>query len=137
LGILIGEWKVIGKHPLFPGVTLTGTTIFKWIENGAFIQMNNFINHEQFPDGITILGSDNSDQEYLMLYYDERGVSRRYNCTIKNNIWSWWRDDPDFSQQFHCEIRDNGNTIISKGKMSRNGGPWEDDLELTYSRISS
>lgn len=134
--ILIGEWKTVGKHPLVPGVTLTGTTRFKWLENGAFIQMNNFINHEQFPDGIAIIGSDNSSPELIMLYFDERGLPRRYNCILNDNSWNWWRDDPGFSQHFHGEIQDKGNTIIVKGKMSQNSRSWEDDLQLTYSRIS-
>lgn len=134
--ILIGEWRTTGRHPFVPGVTLTGTTRFKWLENGAFIQMNNSINHEQFPDGIAIFGSDDSSSEITMIYFDERGLSRRYSCTLENNIWRWWRDNPEFSQHFQGEIQNNGNTIISKGKMSKNGGSWEDDLELTYSRIN-
>jgi len=73
--ILIGTWKTVGRHPLLPGVTLTGTTRFKRLENGAFIQINNSINHEQFPDGIAIMGSDDRSPELTMLYFDERGFS--------------------------------------------------------------
>jgi hypothetical protein len=31
-------------------------------------------------------------------------------------------------------VADDGRTMVSQGEMSRNGGAWEPDLELTYSR---
>jgi hypothetical protein len=31
-------------------------------------------------------------------------------------------------------IADDGKTIVGRGEMRRNGGVWEPDLELTYSR---
>jgi hypothetical protein len=136
LSILVGEWKAVGTHPLVPGVTLYGKTTFQWIENGAFLMMNNHIDHKDFPDGISIFGSDDSDERYTMLYFDERGVSRKYASTLKNNTWKWWREDKEFSQRVTSEIKDDGNTIVSKGEMSRNGSSWEKDLSLTYTRIS-
>jgi hypothetical protein len=136
LHILTGEWKTVGKHPMFPDVSLNGKTSFEWIENGAFLMMKSHIDHEKFPDGIAVFGSDDSSKEYTMLYFDERGVSRQYTSTLKNNVWKWWRDNKEFSQRFTCEIKDNGNTIVSKGEMSRDGKSWEKDLELIYTRIS-
>jgi len=91
-GILIGRWSVVGRHPLLPGVELEGSTTFQWIEDGAFIKMNNSIKHKDFPDGISILGSDDSGPECRMLYYDSRGLSRIYKCSLTDNIWKWWRD---------------------------------------------
>jgi hypothetical protein len=132
--ILIGEWETQGTHPLLPGKVLHGHVSFKWIEGGAFMIMHSSINQKEFPDGIAIFGSDDSSEELSMLYFDERNVSRKYICTLKDNVWKWWRDDPEFSQKFTCAITDNGNRIIGKGEMSRSGGPWEKDLELTYTR---
>jgi hypothetical protein len=48
----------------------------------------------------------------------------------------WWRDDPKFSQRFVCTISENGETMDGRGQMSRDGGPWEDDLSLEYSRVN-
>jgi len=135
LTVLIGEWKTTGHHPFFPGVTLHGTASFKWIENGAFLIMHTHIDHEKFPDGIAIFGSDSSEDEYSMIYFDERDISRKYISTCKNNVWKWWRNDPKFSQRFTGEIKDNGNTIVSTGEMSQDGKPWEKDLELIYTRV--
>ena len=133
--ILIGDWATTGKHPLVPGVTLQGKTTFEWLENGAFVIMQSHIDHKDFPDGIAIFGSDDGQEEYMMNYFDERTVSRKYICTIKNNIWKWWRDDKKFSQRFIGEIESDGNTIIAKGEMSIDGKPWEKDLELVYKRM--
>ncbi len=135
LSILIGEWKTVGKHPFMPGKVLHGHTSFKWLEGGAFMIMHSSIEQDEFPEGIAIFGSDNSSEEYSMIYFDERKISRKYISTLKNKIWKWWRNDPEFSQRVICTIADDGNTIVSTGEMSRNGGPWEKDLELTYTRV--
>jgi hypothetical protein len=135
LSILIGEWKTVGKHPFMPGKVLHGNTSFKWLEGGAFMVMHSSIEQEEFPAGIAIFGSDGSSEEFSMIYYDERKVSRKYTSTLKDHVWKWWRNDPEFSQRVTCKIADDGNTIVSKGEMSKNGKPWEKDLELTYTRI--
>jgi len=135
LKVLIGEWETVGKHPLFPGKILNGRTSFKWLEGGAFLIMHSSIEQEGFPVGTAIFGSDDTIEEYAMIYFDERKVSRIYQSSLKDNVWKWWRNDPEFSQRFSCAISDDGNTIIGKGEMSKNGGPWENDLDLTYTRI--
>ena len=70
-----------------------------------------------------------------MLYFDERGVSRRYDVTMARNRLDWWRDEPSFSQRFVITIEDAGDKMLGMGEMSRDGGAWEKDLELTYKRI--
>lgn len=133
---LIGEWKTAGSHPAFPGVVLHGKTSFEWIEGGAFVIMRSHIDHKDFPDGLAIFGSDGSEEEFTMSYFDERNVSRKFTSTLKDNVWKWWRDDKEFSQRYTCQIHDNGNKITAKGEMSRNGKAWEKDLELTYTKVS-
>jgi hypothetical protein len=135
LSILIGEWTTTGKHPLLPNITVHGHTSFNWLENGAFMIMHTSIEEKEFPAGIAIFGSDDSIENFSMLYYDERGVSRLYSSTLENNTWKWWRNNSEFAQRFTCEIIDDGNTIVSIGEMSRTGGAWEKDLELRYTRI--
>ncbi len=133
--ILIGKWKTRGSHPLLPNIILKGQTTFEWLEKGAFLVMRNHIDHKDFPDGIAIIGSDDSDKEHSMIYFDERKVSRKFTSTIKRKVWKYWRKDKKFSQRFTCEIKDGGKTIISKGKMSQNGMAWEKDLQLVYTKI--
>jgi hypothetical protein len=134
LSVLIGTWDTVGAHPLMPGITLRGRTSFEWLEGEAFLLMHSEIDEPRIPAGIAIFGSDDATEEYSMLYFDERGVSRKYVSTLQGNVWKWWRNSPDFSQRFTGTIVDGGQTIISKGEFSRNGGAWEKDLELTYTR---
>jgi hypothetical protein len=54
---------------------------------------------------------------------------------LRGDQWLWWRDDPKFSQRFTGTLEDGGNRIVGKGQMRHNGGAWEGDLELTYTRV--
>ena len=132
---LIGEWKTIGTHPYLPGMVLHGHTSFNWIEEGAFLVMHSENDEGKIPSGIAIFGSDDATGEFFMLYFDERKVSRKYEVSFQANVFKWWRNDPEFSQRFAWELTDNGNTIIGKGEMCKDGTTWEKDLELTYKRV--
>jgi len=134
--ILIGEWKTIGTHPYLPNTTLHGQTSFKWIEGGAFLIMHSEIDEEGIPSGIAIFASDNASEEYFMLYFDERNVSRKYEVSFQDNILKWWRNAPGFSQRYTWAIANDGQTIIGKGELSKDGSTWEKDLELTFTRVN-
>ena len=133
--VLIGEWKTTGSHPYLPDTVLHGRVSFEWLEGGAFLLLRSEIDEPRFPHGIEILGSDDVEKKFFMLHFDERGISRKYDVTMEGNQLKWWRDDPSFSQRMTITIEDDGNKMISKGEMSRDGGAWEDDLELTYTRV--
>jgi hypothetical protein len=134
-GVLIGKWKTVGTHPMVPGTTFHGLTVFEWLEGGAFVIMHSEIDEPEIPNGVAIIGSDDSSAEFFMLYFDERGVSRKYDVTLRDNTLEWWRNTPGFSQRFTGTFADDGNTIIGKGEMQQDGSTWEGDLELTYHRI--
>lgn len=133
--VLVGEWKTIGTHPKLPGVTLRGHTSFNWMEGGAFLIMHSKIDGGKIPTSIAIFGSDNTKSEYFMLCFDERKVSRKCEVAFNDNVLKWWRSAPEFSQRYTFTFTDNNNTIISKGEMSENGTTWEQDLDLTYTRV--
>jgi hypothetical protein len=133
--ILIGNWKTTGTHGLVPDAILHGHTSFEWLENGTFLMMRSEINDSRFPSAIAIFGSDDSEAEYYMLTFDERGISRKYEVTLRENIWKWWRNAPGFFQRYEGTIVDGGNMIIGKGELSKDGLSWEKDLDLTYIRV--
>jgi hypothetical protein len=135
LSVLVGTWSTTGMHPLVPGTTFHGRTSFAWIEGGAFLMMRSQIDEPEIPNGIAVFGTDDATGESSMLYFDERGVSRRYEVSLRNNVWKWWRDDPKFSQRFTGTISGDGRTIVSSGELSRDGARWEPDLALTYTRV--
>jgi hypothetical protein len=135
LSVLVGTWSTVGTHPLVPGKTFHGRTSFGWIEGGAFLRMHSEIDEPEIPTAIALFGTDDASGSCSMLYFDERGVSRRYEVRLDGNEWRWGRDASDFSQRFVGSIAPDGRTIVGRGEYSRNGGPWEPDLALTYERV--
>jgi hypothetical protein len=135
LSFLIGEWTTVGTHGLVPGTTYHGRTSFEWLEGGAFLMMRSAIDEPDIPSGIAIFGSDDDLGEYFMLYFDERGVSRRHDVSLHDNVLKWWRTAPGFSQRNTLTIENGGRTMVGKGELSKDGVSWEKDLDLTYTRV--
>lgn len=134
LAAFIGEWRTEGTHPLVPGRTFHGHASYSWHESGAFILARTRIEEPEIPDGVYVIGTDDGSAGGSMLYYDVRGVSREYRWTLEDNVWRWSRITPEFSQRMRLELAADGKTIASRGEMSRDGGAWEADLQLTYTR---
>ena len=132
----IGTWATVGHHPMVPGVTFHGRTTFDWHEAGAFVVMRSEIDEPEIPSGIAIFGNDSEAAVLSMLYFDERKVARRYEITLQPRVLQWWRTTPEFSQRYTTTIARDGSTMHGVGEMSKDGGPWGPDLELTYTRTT-
>jgi hypothetical protein len=120
---------------MIPGA-LHGHTTFAWLEGGAFLIMRTTIDEPDVPSGLAIFGSDDATGALYMLYFDERGVSRKYDVAWEAGALRWWRDAPGFSQRYVITSADAGRTLIGRGELCRDGTTWERDLELTYTRAS-
>lgn len=134
LEFLIGEWRTAGTHPLVPGKTLPGRTAFCWHEDGAFLIMRSQVDEPRFPDGLAIIGSDDSTGAFTMIYFDERGTSRLFDVSVGERTLTWRRDNPELSQTMTITAGDGGDRLIGEGRMSQGGGPWGDDLSQVYTR---
>jgi hypothetical protein len=134
---LIGRWRTTGTHPLVPDTTFHGRTSFEWHEGGAFVVMRSEIDEPEVPSGVAIIGSDDAAGTFAMLYFDERGVSRRYTVEVAPGEVRWHRDEAGFAQRMVFAIAGDGKRLEARGTMSHDGGPWEDDLQLTYERIDA
>ena len=133
---LIGEWTLLGSHPLVPGKTFHGHASFSWIESGAFLVYRVQIDEPEIPDGVAILGTDDAvPDEGSMLYFDTRSVSREYRWSVSGNVWTWSRDEPGFAQRMALTLADDGQSIQAQGRMARDGQAWEPDLQLSYRRV--
>jgi hypothetical protein len=135
LSFLVGEWRTEGSHPMLPGKILHGRTSFSWSDGGAFLVMRSEIDEPEVPSAIAIFGTDDDAKECTMLYFDERGVSRRYMVALRSDGLHWWRDAPGFSQRFAAKVVDGGKRIVGHGELNQ-GDRWEPDLELTYTRLA-
>lgn len=132
LQFLVGEWRTAGTHPMAPGEILRGRTSFAWHEGGAFLIMRSQVDKPQFPDGVAIIGSDGASGKFAMTYFDERGVSRILQVTLGDRSVTWRHEDPEFAQSL--TITAEGDGLVSKGRMSKAGGEWEEDLSQVFTR---
>ena len=131
---LVGEWQTSGTHPLMPDTVFHGRTSFGWHEGGAFLIMHSEIDEPGIPSAVAVIGASDAAEGFFMLYFDERGVSRKYDVTVLDNVITWHRDDPGFAQRATLTIEADGLRITSRGAMARDGADWEDDLSLTFVR---
>jgi hypothetical protein len=132
----VGTWTVTGSHPYLPGRTLRGRVTFERIEGGAFIRMHSKPDDPEIPEGIALFGTDDADDSCVMLYFDERGVARRYAVALEANGFTWSRDAAELSQRFRVAIASDGSTMEGEGTMKRDGSDWEPDLRLSYVRAA-
>ena len=137
LAPLVGEWRTTGTHPLVPGTTFHGRTSFAWHEGGAFLLMRSEIDEPEVPSGVAVIGSDDAAGTFTMMYFDERGVSRQYTVEVAEGEVSWHRDEAGFAQRMVFTIAADGGRLDAQGRMARNGGSWEDDLQLSYERVDA
>ena len=135
--ILVGKWRTTGTHGLMPGVELHGSGSYEWLEGGAFLVMRSQLDDERFPVTVAVFASDDSEKQCYMLTFDSRGVSRKHDVSFDGRVLKWWRDAPGFRQRYEAIVSEDGNSIVSRGELSRDGVTWEKDLELTYTRVGA
>jgi hypothetical protein len=135
-GPLIGEWTTVGRHTMMPGVKLHGRTVFDWHEGGAFLRMRSEVEQPGIPTGIALIGSDDAIEAFSMLYFDERAVSRRFEVAKDGDVLRWWRTAPGFSQRFALTAAPDGNMLHGVSALSKDNVTWDQDLELTYTRVA-
>jgi hypothetical protein len=132
----VGTWTVTGSHPYLPGRTLRGRVKFERIEDGAFLRMHSKMDDPEIPEGVSIFGTDDSDNACTMLYFDVRGVARKYDVELHANGFTWSRDTQGFAQRFRVTIAEDGGTMEGEGTMKKDGPTWEPDLRLSYVRAA-
>jgi len=133
LGILVGKWAMVGTHPAFPSA-VHGSSTFKWLLDGTLLVWHFDWERPGPPSAVSVIGRDDPAETYTMLYGDERGVGRIYEMTLVNETWKMWRPSPGFSQRMTGRFSDDGNTIVVRGQLSRDGANWDADLNVTYTR---
>lgn len=132
---VVGEWSTTGTHPLLPGATVHGRVSFQWTEGGAFLIWRSEVDDPRFPDGIAIVGSDDEAGTIFVSYFDQRGISRKYDVTVADDGFTMQRTDPKFSQRMTFTLEDGDLRMLSRGEMSREGAAWESDLSQTFERL--
>jgi hypothetical protein len=135
LGFLIGTWRTEGTHPDVPDTTFHGRASFQWVQGGAFLIMHSEIDEAEIPSGVAMFGSDDGAERIYMLYFDERGVSRKFDVTVGVTEVTCRRDHPKFSQIMRLRVDGGRDLLFGSGRRSEDGAAWQDDLSLTYTRV--
>jgi hypothetical protein len=137
LDFLVGEWDMTLSDASFlpdRNQTVAGLVVIEQIEAGGLLAMRQMADPTGPPMATWVIGRDGSQDEYVMLYADDRGVSRVYQMTLANRTWRIWRDDPAFSQRFEATADDDRNVIVGEWERRSSSGPWEHDFNVTYAR---
>ena len=137
LARLIGTWDF---EPLVEGRSAgRGRATFEWIEDGAFVVQRSEAEWtdpgwvENAPTrNRAVIGFDDSTDEVVQLYADDRGVFRSYRGTLTARAWTLQRAAPDFHQRFVGDFQDDGRTIDGRWESSPDGSAWELDFPITY-----
>ena len=136
LEVLIGEWEMeLSNTSFLPNKsdTVKGLSTFDVSENSGFLVERQ--GEVPLPWARWIMGRDDSEQNYSVLYFDDRGFSRVYEMSFNDNVWKKWRKAPGFWQRFEGKISNDGNTITAFWQQSAdNGQTWKHDFDLTYRR---
>ena len=105
LQFLAGAWDMELSGAAFlpdPDASVHGPVTFEWIEQGAALVMR--MAGGGTPTATWIIGRDESESDYCVLYTDDRRVSRVYRMSFSDRTWRMWRDTPEFAQRFDAEV---------------------------------
>src|SRR5262249_4504296 len=100
---LIGAWATEATHPLVDEV-VRGSATFEWLEGGRFLIERSLMDHELFPDAISVVGAPETGDGLVMEYFDSRGVRRTYAVSLEDGVLRIWRDHPGFDQRFWATL---------------------------------
>lgn len=128
LDALIGDWAI--EFTVF-GETAAGRMSCEWELGGAFVLQRTSAEHPDAPDGLCLI-APKEDGGFTQHYFDSRGVVRRYEMTLDDELWTLERDGV---QRFIGRFEDAGDTIRGTWEWKRDAR-WEKDFDLVYSRVT-
>lgn len=134
---LTGRWRMELYNGAFlpdADTRVSGSVEIGWIEGGSALRMRQG-DSEHPPAAVWIIGRDDGEAGYSVLYADDRGVSRVYQMSFDGGHWRMWRDTPEFSQRFDAQLDADAEAIRGRWeKSSDQRTTWEHDFNLDYVR---
>ena len=131
----VGEWRMEAVFAGEPQSDAPARTTFEWLAGSRFVVQRWQVSHPAAPDGIAIIGFNDSRGRYLQHYFDSRGVARVYEMRFAGRVWELSRTAEDFSpldfsQRFKGTFSDDGQTIDGRWETSADGASWREDFKL-------
>lgn len=132
LDALAGQWTIEMVFPVDPPGRAQTAGSFEWVKEGFFLAYRAGTEGSGYPVGYCIIGGDDTQDTYIMLYSDSRGVARLYQMSLGDGVWKLWRDDPVLAQRFSATFSEDGRTITGAWEKSMDGKDWEHDFDMIY-----
>jgi len=128
---LVGDWTVTMSDAWFlepPGTEVHGTATVEWFGD-AFLLVRSALQGEMS----LAIGHSEPNDAYVVLYHDDRGVSRVFAMTWDDGRWTMSREDPDFHQRFVADVEPD--RISGRWEASEDQGrTWRKDFDLVFDR---
>lgn len=139
----VGEWDLwAAGHTVGPF-----RTEFVRLEGGAFLVQRADVGPETSLPGewgpnapfptVSLIGYDDTADEFTVLYADGRGVARVYRGTMTDRTWRQWRTTPGFHQRLTATFSPDGNTVEGRWEQSADGERWTTDFDVAFVRAGS
>jgi hypothetical protein len=130
---LVGAWNVTIRwseeaHKLAGGPPeVTTKADISWLDSGGVL-------HYRIGPSHWLIGQDGPDDDYIVLYTDERRVSRVYRMSFGRGVWRIWRDAPEFRQRFEGRLQQGGRRIVARWDKAEGKKPWALDFDMIFNR---
>ena len=139
LDAFVGKWTIkldFPAHEDHPGFSGEAPGSFEWLDKDkTFLVYRAGVEGSGFPVGYCLIGGDDNNDNYSLLYSDSRGVARIYQMSFTDGVWKQWRDDPSaFSQRFSATFSPDGRTITGQWDINEDG-TWNKDFDITYTKV--
>ena len=133
---LVGRWELTLSDAWFlepRDTVLRGQATIDWIDD-AFLQLRSVLDGKPLWD--MVFGYSDATERYVLLYHDDRGVSRVFDMSFDDGRWEWSRADPDFHQRFVADVV--GDRIVGRTEASEDAGvTWRKDFDVEFRRADA
>ncbi|RZS41148.1 hypothetical protein EV193_103468 [Herbihabitans rhizosphaerae] len=138
LGVLVGDWDLVGDHPMLDA-PVHGRATFSWLDGPGLLVQRTTVEHPDVPDNVAVIGADGGSGEYTLVYTDVRDVQRVYRMALEEAdgglVWRQSRDAPGFAQRFTGTFDEGRTAIDCMWQLCVDGITWNDDLEVAFTKV--
>ncbi|HEX6300524.1 MAG TPA: hypothetical protein VF148_08685 [Acidimicrobiia bacterium] len=132
---LIGTWDLTMTNAFFLDSLderVSGTASFEWLDDVLVVFRWGL---GPTPPSVCVIGHSTPQEQYHMLYHDDRGVARVFAMEFTEDRWSLLREDSDFHQRFEAKLETN--RIVGAWEASEDEGKtWRKDFDLIFDRVT-
>ena len=130
---LIGTWDLTMTNAHFLDSLeerVSGSASFDWLDDVLVVFRWGL---GPTPPAVCVIGYSTPQQQYHMLYHDDRGVARIFAMELTEERWTLLREDSDFYQRF--EARLEPERMVGAWEASEDEGKtWRKDFDLIFDR---